>query len=256
MLTQVIWWSSIALEILVLTRGFQGKLASRYPAFYIYICYVLFEDLSSLFLLRCFPEFYSSRLYSYTYWSTELIGVLIGCGVVFEIYRMGLLPYPGTARMARNVLALLFALAIAKGIANAWSDPGWWLQVNARAIEQTLRMVQALGIIALVALFLFYSIPFRSNLRGVLLGYGLFVGARVISLTFVPPDATGFWSYAYSGCFIAALGIWLVHLWSFTSARASEQAVGRLESDYQRVAASTRRRLEAARGQLAKAVRS
>src|SRR4029077_20261400 len=102
MLTQVIWWSSIALELLLLVRGFRTKLAFRYPVFFGYLFFVLvFEDLLS-FLNR-----WNSSAYFYLYWITEYAGVLIGCGVVLEIFRVALQRFPGTARMARNALLVV-----------------------------------------------------------------------------------------------------------------------------------------------------
>jgi hypothetical protein len=251
MLSQAIWWSSIALETLLLIRGFQGKLAFRYPVFYSYVAFVLFEDFSSFVIYRWNP-----RVYSYSYWATEFLGVVIGCGVVFEIYRMGLLRYPGTARMARNLLILIFVVASVKALTAAAADPRWWSQSSTLEIEQTLRAVQAILMVALVALFLFYSIPFGTNLRGILLGYGLFIGVRVICLTFVSAAGRGFWFYAYSASYLVVLSIWLAHLWSYREMPDSEPPTGRLENDYQRVAAATRRRLQAARRQLVKAGRS
>jgi hypothetical protein len=250
MLSQAIWWSSIALETLLLVRGLRGKLASHYPLFYAYLAFVLFEDLSSLIIDRWAPQSYSS-----TYWATEFLGVLIGCGVVLEIYRIGLLRYPGAARMARNILMLVFVLASTKALVAASNAPQGWLNVNTLQVEGTLRAVQAVFLSALVALFLFYSIPFRKNLRGILLGYGLFVGARVIALLFVPAEGYDFWVYAYSASYLAALGTWLTHLWSYSGVPGEEQSGSQLETDYQRLASATLRRLQAARGQLIKAVR-
>src|SRR5216683_2246375 len=57
---------------------------------------------------------------------TEWMGILMGCGVVFEIYRVGLSAYPGTARLARNLLAFVFLLAFAKVLVETWNDPHWW----------------------------------------------------------------------------------------------------------------------------------
>jgi hypothetical protein len=251
MLNQLIWWGSITLEVFLLAQGFRGRLASRYPAFYCYVAFVLLQDLT-----RLIADQYGLRVYRYTYWTTEFLCVLIGCVVVFEVYRVGLLSYPGTARMARNVLALVFALALAKAIANAWSDPRWWLESNTLEIERALRTVQAAAIFALVSLFLLYAIPFARNLRGILLGYGLFVAVRVISLQFEPERQRDFWAHAYSASYILALGIWLVHLKVYSENPAPQPCAVQLESDYQRVAAATRRRLQTARRQLAKAVRS
>ena len=237
MLSQAIWWSSIALEILLLVRGFLGKLAPRYPVFYAYLAFVLFEDLSSLVI--SFQHDPNGQAYAYWYWITEFIGLAIGCGIVLEIYRKGLSRFPGTARMARNVLVFVFVL-----------------DTSRQNVEQPLRVVQAVVLAALVALFLFYSIPFRRNLRGIVLGYGLFLGAKVVILTMMSTVDRDVWWYANSAVYPIVLCVWLGYLWSYREAPSSQTASPQLEVDYQRAAAATRRRLQTARGQLAKVVRS
>jgi hypothetical protein len=129
------------------------------------------------------------------------------------------------------------------------------LTSTALEIERALRAVQAAAILSLVTLFLLYSIPFGRNLRGILLGYGLFIGERVICLAFVTQQEHNFWFYAYSASYIAALSLWLGHLWSYQP--SPEPRVGvQLENDYQWVAAQTQRRLQDMRGYVRKGVRS
>ena len=258
MLSQLIWSSSIVLAFLVIIRGLQTKLASHYPVFYSYVAYVLlFEDIASYLINRWAPG-----LYPYVYWITEFIGVVIGCGVVFEIFRMGLLQYPGTARMARNALAVIFALALAKALVTAADDPRWWLQANTLEIERVLRTVQAVAVAALAGICLLYAIPFRKNLRGILLGYGLFVGVLAVCLTFVPMYGRNFWWYAYSACYPVALSVWLIHLVARTGRAPDSDGAANARADdgsrnaYQQTATATQRRLQTARGDLAKAVRS
>jgi peptidoglycan/LPS O-acetylase OafA/YrhL len=164
--------------------------------------------------------------------------------------------------MARNALAVIFALALAKALVTAADDPSWWLKANTLEIERILRTVQAVAVAALAGVCLLYAIPFRKNLRGILLGYGLFVGVLAVCLTFVPTQGHDFWWYAYSACYPVALAIWLVHLWSYTEnwvpapTDSSAGADGGSGNAYQRTAAATRRRLQTARGDLVKAVRS
>jgi hypothetical protein len=251
MLSHVIWWSSMALEALLLIRGLQTRLAFRYPLFYMYVCFVLFfEDIPSLLVDRWY-----SHLYTYTFWITEFIGVVVGCAVVFEVYRISLARYPGTARMARNALVLVFLLAAAKGLVAAAHDSRWWLEAHTLEIERVLRTMQAFAIAALAVVFLIYSIPFGRNLRGILLGYGLHVSSAAFCLAFASGAVKGFWYYALPGSFALVLLVWLGHLWSYKESLSTETSIGQLEIDYQRAAAATRRRLIAARGQLAKAVR-
>jgi len=240
----------MALEALLLIRGLQTRLAFRYPLFYSYVSFVLFfEDIASLLVQRWYPH-----LYAYTFWTTEFIGVVVGCAVVFEVYRISLARYPGTARMARNALVLVFLLAATKGLIAAAHDSRWWLEANTLEIERVLRTMQAFAVAALIAVFLIYSIPFGRNLRGILLGYGLHVSSAAICLAFAPGGGKGFWYYALSGSFPIVVLAWLGHLWSYKES-VSTEPVGQLEIDYQRAAAATRRRLFAARGQLAKVVR-
>jgi hypothetical protein len=249
MLSDLILWSSIALESAVLFVGLRSRLTSRFPLFYVYIAFVLFQDLIT-------PAFEGNKsLYKVVYWSTEFSGLLLGSLVVFEICKVSLRAYPGTARVARNALAFVFLVALAKGFWNLLHFSSWELKTTALEIERALRTVQAAAILSLLLLFLVYSIPFGRNLRGILLGYGLFVGERVICLTFVSQAEHNFWFYAYSASYPAALGLWLAHLWSYQPTPEPNVNV-ELESDYQRLAAHTRRRLQDVRGYVRKAVRS
>jgi hypothetical protein len=253
MLTQSIWSVSIALEVFLLARGLQQKLTQKYPVFYGYISYVLIQEFVSLAIAYRYPH-----VYRYTYWLTEFVDVFVGCAVVFEIYRIGLAPYPGTARMARRLLAILFAIASVRALIQAAQDPRWWLQATAVDVEAALRAVQGLAIVSLVAVFLFYSIPFGRNLRGILLGYGLFVCWSVICLTYAADAvdrANSIWAYTSSASYPIVLALWCGHLWSYQANAAPKRAI-QLEQDYQRVAIATQRRLHDARSYVAKAVGS
>jgi hypothetical protein len=252
MFNESIWLGCVALEILLLARGLRGRLASKYPAFYTYIAFVLLQE-----PVRAGIKLWRPPLYRDVYWSTEILAVIFGCLVVFEIYRVGLAAYPGTARMARNVLLLTFAVALVKALAIAWNDPRWWMEAAATDIEGVLRAVQAVAIAVLVALCLFYSIPFGKNLRGILLGYGFFVSWSVAFLPFVSSvgiNLRHLLGRLYPMSYFVVLGVWLVHLWSYYP-NPQPQAEVQLEQTYQRLAAATQRRLQDARGYLVRGVR-
>ena len=250
MLSQTIWWSSNVLEVCLLARGASSRLIFRYPVFYTYLLFVLLQSPIRLVAY----DWHRETWYSPVYWTTEFSGLAMGCLVVFEIYRVALAAYPGTARMARNVLLFLFALALAQCGAALWRDPHLLGNTTSLQMERALRTVQAISIVALVTVFVSYSIPFGRNLRGILLGYGLFIGERVICLTFVPVAGEDFWFYAYSASYLVALSLWLGHLWSCQAIPDAENT--QLERDYQLIATATQRRLQEARGHLRKAARS
>jgi len=249
MLSQTIWWSSNVLEACLLARGVSSRLIFRYPVFYTYLLLVLLQSPIRLVAYRWYRE----TGYGPVYWTTEFLGLAMGCLVVFEIYRVALAAYPGTAKMTRNVLLFLFVLALAKCGAALWNDPHLLAETTALQMERALRTVQAISIVGLVTVFASYSIPFGRNLRGILLGYGLFIGERVICLAFVPVAGKDFWFYAYSASYLVALSLWSGYLWSYQAIAEAENA--QLERDYQLIATTTRRRLQEASGQLRKAVR-
>ncbi|HLZ93183.1 MAG TPA: hypothetical protein VKQ28_15855 [Candidatus Acidoferrum sp.] len=251
MLSQAIWWSCIALECFLLARGVLGRLIVRYPVFYGYILFVATQSV----LRSVVHRWYYDQFYFSVYWVTEFLGLVLGCLIVFEIYRVALAGYPGTARMARKILLFLFVLALAKAGAAFAGDPHLLTDTTPLQMERTLRTAQAISIGALVMVFAAYSIPFGKNLRGILLGYGLFIGERVICLTFVPVSGEDFWFYAYSGSYLMALGLWLGHLWCYQAIPATERNAP-LDKEYQLIAAATRRHLQDARGFLRKAMGS
>ena len=246
-LVYAIWWGSISLEGLLLLRAYRTNLGRSYPVFHLYILFVLVQSFLRLAVYR-----YRPTGYAYVYWITEFIGVMIGCGIVYEIYRVGLAAFPGTARMARRLLTAVFAMALAKAIADSSNDPRWWAEASVIDIERALRTVQAFAIVALAALFLVYAIPFGRNLKGILLGYGMFIGVSLIWFTFLPAEGYQYrhlWAYLGPASYDLALGVWAVYLWSPQPQQSLAPSL-RLEEQYQHVAARTRQRLEQARGYL------
>jgi hypothetical protein len=192
------------------------------------------------------------------YWVFEFSSLVLGCFVFFELYRVALKPYPGTARMARALLAVLFAVAAIKTIIKTLNVPEWWRNATPAQVEGLLRVCELLAILALTVLFLSYSVQFGKNLRGILMGYGFFVSWSVICLALVAArvaTATTFWSYTFPLSYLLSLSVWTMHLWSYQPNLVPDRAIP-LEQEYQRVAAATQRRLHTARGYLAKAVGS
>jgi hypothetical protein len=247
-----IWLVGIALELILIIRGVQRGLLHRYPVFYSYIAFVVVTDIL-LFVIR--P---TARPYLYLYWIAEFVGLLLGCLVFLEFYRVALKPYPGTARVARALLAVLFVTAIVKTIFKTLNVPEWWTNASPAQVEGLLRVCQLLAILALTVLCLFYSIPFGKNLRGILLGYGFYVSWSVLCLALVAAGVAksdSLWSYTYPISYVLSVAVWTVHLWSYQPNPVQDRSIP-LEQEYQRVAAATQRRLHDARGYLAKAVGS
>jgi len=250
MLTQAIWWSTIILEVVILVRVSSESLYRKFPIFCSYLVYVLLEEVTRFVVFHWWPGIYPDL-----YWDSQFVGVLVGCGVIFEIYRVGLKEFPGTARMARNLLLFVFAMVFAKALV---TSPGaWWSGLTAVKLERDLRIVQSGALLALVAVLLLYAIPLGNNLKGITMGYGIFLGASVLELTLMIRLGDGppaLWAYLRSAAYLAVLLIWLLNLWSYRDAPKPSRAIT-LDEDYNMLVANTRRRLQKTRLALGKVVR-
>jgi hypothetical protein len=149
-------------------------------------------------------------------------------------------------------------MAVAKGFVSGSDGGHWWTATTLDQIERALRIVQGLAIFALILLFFLYSIPFGKNLRGIALGYGLFIAETVVWLTFHNTGSHLFryvWFYLNPMFYFGVLLLWTAHLWSYQPAPEAK-AKALLEPEYQLLAQRTNRRLQEARGYLSKAVGS
>ncbi len=241
MLTMLLWGLAIFLEGLLLARGLQKKLVRQFPVFYSYILFVFLEELLRFGFYRWGADHYSD-----VYWVTQFLSLVIGSAVIFEIYRVGLCRFPGTARMTRFLLLLVFGAIFAKTLANSPLSLFQWLEQSSLGLERDLRIVQAVALLTLVFTFLWYAIPFGRNLKGILSGYGLFIALSIVQLTLMShgwSDARLYWSYVQSSSYLLVLGMWINALWSVQSVAESARAM-QLENDYQTLVASTRGQLQ------------
>jgi len=252
MLQQVVWSVCIILEGLLLAQGARVNLLNEFPLFYVYVACVLAKDLVSAPLYGHYPSFYISF-----YWTTECLLAAISYGVLTEIYNQSLKKYPGAARFFKVLLFVVF-IAIATHVAVSSltaTDPSVMRAIA--DLGRDLRQLQAVLLVCLLSLLAYYKIPMGKNLRGLLLGYALFIGADVITLTFIAHPATGFGSLMRGIdllSYVAALVIWSISLWA-PSPKLERSAPSKIEDDYQHLALETRTILLRARTHLARAGR-
>src|SRR5215470_6979112 len=240
MLSQAIWIVAVALEALLVVRFFVHGLIRHYPYFYSYISFVLAQDAVRMFVYAEHRE-----VYPQVYWSTEFLGLLFGCGVIWEIYRGALSPFPGARRIGRSVLGIMVILLLIK----AGLNHGFWTANGAILttldIERDLRLVQAVCLAALVAVFTFYKLSLGRNLRALVFGYGIFLATSVVNLAMRGQIGERFqltWQVLQPSLYIVVLTVWSAGVWSYVPMQPPKIALT-IEEDYERLASSTRIRL-------------
>ncbi len=252
MLTQTLWWLGMALELTLLLRAVRNNLLKTFPIFYTYLAYVLVESLVRFYVYVQFPSFYGL-----SYWVTQLGSTLLGYGVVWEICRQAVARYPGTFRMTRNAIVLIFVIVICKVVVSSLTSEGWSLAQTTGELERDFRTVQAFLILAIVGLLVHYRIQIGRNLRGMIWGYGFFIGTSILNLTFRSFLGEVFqiwWQYLQPVAYVVVLLIWCATLWS-SHPNPEPETDPRIEQDYQSLVAATRRRFRQARAHVGRTVR-
>lgn len=252
MVSTALWLMALVLESVLLVKTFRESFLRQHPLFYVYLACISIRDASLLPVYYLWP-----KNYGYAYWYSQFLIVLLGCGVVWETYRVALSHYPGAARMARNVLPFLFIFSASRIFVNAWNNPKWIPGSTTLEIERDLRVVQMALLLGLIALFAYYAIPLRRDLKGIIYGCSIFVAASVLHLTFggyLGETSRFLWPYVLPMAYLFVLFIWYRTLWSYETALEVE-IDPRLEVDYQSLASATKRQLRAAHGYLLRAIR-
>jgi len=222
MLDYSIWFLALILELTLLGRSLKGDYFKRYPIFYSYICFVFLQSVGRFTIYHLKPGWYES-----VYWFTEFVAIIAGCSVVFEFCRLGLKGYPGVAKMARAGLIAAFLFTFSKVFFTAAQGAEGWTQALTFQLERDIRFVQIAATVILLAIVLAYRIPIGRNLKGIIFGYGFYLGAVVTNLTFlgvlgerVQAAASRIQTLSY----LATLAVWTATLWTYEQARVAATA--------------------------------
>jgi hypothetical protein len=252
LLTQFTWWSTNALEGLLILRAVRGRYFWKYPVFYLYLSYVLCES-----LLRFYFYIFRPDLFPMVYWISQFVSVTVGYCVILEIYRQALATYPGATRLARVCLVAIFVAVVTKVFLSTASRSVFLSGKAQVDLERDLRVAQAALIATIVVLVAYYAIPIGRNLMGMILGYGVFIGMTVIHLALRSHLGVAFqpvWQHLGWVSYSAALLIWCATLWSYHPSPHPSPEV-EIERDYQRLALRTARLLTQFRAELVRVIR-
>jgi hypothetical protein len=213
MIDYLIWFATILLELILVAQSLLGDYFKRYPIFYSYISFVLLQSVARFTVYHLKPDWYSS-----VYWFTEFVAIIAGCSVVFEFCRLGLKSYPGVAKMARVGLIAAFLFTFSKVLFTAAEGAEGWTPALTFLFERDIRFVQIAATAILVAIVLLYRIPMSRNLKGIILGYGFYLGTVVANLTFLGVFGERVQSAAsriQASSYLMTLLIWTAALWSY-----------------------------------------
>ena len=252
MFANFIWWTAIALEVVILLRGARTGLLKRYPLFFTYIGCVLLAEIIGLLTNALAPQ-----SYELLFWPADLATILASYAVMIEIFRWSTRHKPGIRRLTQRALLTAFALTVAYAAFNfvhgKFSSPSRAVA----ALGRDLRYVEAGVLLLMLWLLLRYRIPLGRNLLGLLIGYSFWVGVNAVNLAFwfVPGNEfSNLLRGLLPATYVLTLGVWCVTLWS-AYPEPVQPAETKIERDYELLAAKTQAVLARTSSSLARIIR-
>jgi hypothetical protein len=240
-----------ALQLLILLRGYLARMLATYAWFYTYIA-------TSLLLgaILGFVSYVQPAQYTPMYWRFQFLSLAIGCGIVLEIFKHVLADYAGAEKFARIFCLITFGLIFVVALVYPYfksSEPMTSYQIT---LERNVRLSQSFFFVVILTVIFYYVIPLGRNMRGMLYGYGLYLGTSLVALAlraYLGPGFNTVWRIAQPLSFDVSLVIWLVAFWKFAP-NPRPTKPGALGTDYDAIAALTKERIDALRSYLGRSI--
>ena len=247
MLVYALWLSTLGLISFLIGVAICRRFFSKYRAFYLYLTFLLMVGILRYYIYTVEPNEYLR-----TYWWTEFLIVSAGFCVIWEIFNHTLGLYPGVLKMARFLVSAAFVVVVGRASVGAVGVQASDFVRSVVRLERNMITFQAVLLVLLVTLIVYYSIPLGRNLFGLLCGYCLSIGTSVILLTlqsaFGPPMQPRLDQLRQVFSVVTVL-VWVATLWRYQPMPTPDTAT-ELEHDYMVLAQQTAQAIAKARAQI------
>jgi len=206
-----VWIVGIALQVLLAAVMLAKRTWQTYPMFTAYVFFNLFGAAIG------YAVFGNKVVYFYTYFACESIGVVLGLGVVREIFTTVFSPHPALRKLATIIfrVAVVALIVLAGGVIYAqWG--------NAKSIIHAVLLAEEAARIVEVGLIMFlflsssaFGLHWRQNVFGMALGLGMFAAVNLVAVTligYVSSTTAQAFNLAHEVCFSTSLLIWLGYM--------------------------------------------
>jgi len=218
--------SAILLEGLLLWRLARHGQCIRYPHVTAFVAFDLLSNIVLFLIDRSRPEWFADA-----YWRIASISLCLRFLVNWEFFR-GIFPrrstlYDIASRIVMTVVLFTLPAIVFLGWKQASSLPYLYLHFSP-VVEQYVSLAQALLLLATAAVAWYYRIPLGKNLRGLGLGFGIYLLLRVVNFASLQllRGFSSYWRVLTPMTFVGMVVLWFWAFWEYAPPPRRESADG------------------------------
>jgi|SRR5947209_356563 len=211
-----LWELGIFLQALLTITLLVKRSSRKFPFFaaYSFFCFVK----SSVMYVLVFYKRQSISLEHWMqgYWIAEVVGIILGFGVIYEVFRKLLNSYSALHALANAVFKWAFVVLTVLGFVVLYVQLSPGHAPDAGAMYLVEEAVRTTEVGLLLFLFLFagaFGLHWRQSIFGIALGFGLFISIELMALTlrsYLPESFNIVRSIAFNTSLLLWLGYLLI----------------------------------------------
>jgi len=217
-LSQVLWWATFPMLVVLLGFMFRHHSIRSFPWFSAYVLYALLAAVLRFVLLH-------HRIYPYVYWYTDVGYALVGIAVMYEVFRSVskklIPPFWSTAIFPVIVIGTLILTFLRTRAVDTDlnSTMAWFV-----GIEMCARIVEVAMFLLLLMFVAILGLRWRAHQFGISAGFGIYAAFSLLASTKYYENGSKFilsWALISVVSYTVTVLIWL---WYFSNPVEAEAA--------------------------------
>lgn len=209
----LVWCIGLGLQAAILFRAAAAGLWRHYGFFYAQIALSFATSAPALWVFLTHRAAFTAY-----YWDTEFLTAFAACGILLDILRHAFAITAAT-RLFASVARYTIYSAVGLFLLLYTVGHGAYAPLpHLVALERDFRFVQTALLLGMTAAVFYFGVPLGRNLRGMLVGYGLYIASNLVTLTLesrFPISFDKVWNFLQPGIYCASTVMYLAYLWSY-----------------------------------------
>jgi len=179
-LINALWLGGLVLQAFLVVMLLTKKVWKNFPIFLSY-CIFNFMAAGAMFALTPYK-----RVYFWGYWLTEGIGLMLGFGVVYEVFGTLFVSHPALKRLAASVFRWALVALVLLSAVVVYTHPQTHQNGLMKAVlvfEEATRIVEVGLLMFLFLCSSVFGLHWRQHVFGISLGLGIFVAVELLAVT-------------------------------------------------------------------------